>query len=75
MSSITWQDDNTLKMETDAGHADASACASRRPVLPRQPATGEPIVAGRIGRAVGSAAARVWPAARIPLGLGARVGH
>ena len=44
---ITWQDDQTLKIETDAGHSDTYACV-------RPPRPEERRLAGRLGGELGS---------------------
>ena len=70
---ITWQDDNTLKIETDAGHADAPVAFS---ITGQQRVASavdrRPLMAGNIDRTMGGTAARARGS--IPLGLGARAG-
>ena len=59
---ITWQDDTTLRVETDAGHADAAVLVRTAPGCA---AAAE--LAGRLGRAVG-AARRALRTTRLPAG-------
>ncbi len=69
---ITWQDDNTLKIETDAG-MQTRLLRFVAPVGGVQPATGEPTWQG-ISIARWESPPRGTAGSTIPLGLGARAG-